>query len=323
MWFKRFTKYLLDHPRQALVFTFITTFIPVFGIAGILIASLVTLRKGIVEGALMTVAATLPYVISFYVSVNHSETIPLVVWAAVGVAVLSNLLTYVFTVMLVKRATWSSILQIGALIGVLVVSVIHLAYPDVTNWWGQQLQSYYAEAQSVIAKSAAAATSSGVVTAATNAATSVADNQLETINVTKQYATGLMIAGILFNAILQLIVARWWQAIVFAPGMLRKELHKIRLSQLAGVLFAISLVLSYLGNSVVLDIMPILYTLFGAAGLSLVHYLFGLMHSNTVWFWLSVFYVTLIFALPVSMVLIAIIALFDIWLDVRKRVKRI
>ena len=56
---------------------------------------------------------------------------------------------------------------------------------------------------------------------------------------------------------------------IYNPGSLRKELHRIRLSQLAGLLFLISMVFSYLGNSVVLDIMPVLYMLFCAAGLSL------------------------------------------------------
>ena len=30
--------------------------------------------------------------------------------------------------------------QIAALVGVLVISVIHLAYPQVADWWGVQLQ---------------------------------------------------------------------------------------------------------------------------------------------------------------------------------------
>jgi hypothetical protein len=312
MWLQRFTHYILRHRWQAVALTFVGTFVPVVGTVGVLIAALVTLIKGVAEGAIFILAATLPYVITFAVT-GMSETTPSVVtWAAVGVAVLSNVLTWVFAVMLRQQTSWSLILQIAALLGVLVISVIHLAYPDIADWWGIQLQSYYHQA-AVVMTTGAAKTSSVMSNEA----------QMESIALAKQYATGFMITAILSNAILQLIVARWWQSIVFSPGKLRGELHNIRLSQLAGILFIISLVLSYLGNSVVLDIMPVLYLLFGVAGLSLIHHLFGLINSSTNWFWISVLYVTLIFTLPTSVFLITIMALLDIWFDVRKRGRKI
>lgn len=304
MWLSRLTNYLLKHRWLTIALTFAITFVPVVGIVGILIAALVTLRKGVLEGAILTVAATLPFIFSFFATSNHDlSTVPLFVWAAVGVAVLSNLFTWIFAVMLRRHTSWSVILQIAALIGVLVVSVIHLAYPDIVNWWGTQLQ-----AMSDMLKTQAA---------------SAADTQLDAINITKQYASGLIIAAILFNAVLQLVVARWWEATIFKPGSLRRELHNIRLSQLAGILFLISLVFSYLGNSVVLDIMPILYILFATAGLSLIHYFFGLMTSPMVWFWLCLTYVVLLIALPMSLIFVAMLAWLDIWLDIRKRFRKI
>lgn len=311
MWLARLTHYLLKHRLLTIAFAFAITFVPVIGILGILIATLITLRKGIVEGAILTVAATLPLVIAFYLTDHHDiASVPLFVWAALGFVVISNILTWVFAVMLRKQASWSVILQVAALIGVLVVSVIHLAYPDVVTWWQEQLTANYNQAQAVtgVLKTQAVAT---------------ADSQLESINITKNYATGMMMAAILFSAILQLIVARWWEAAVFKPGILRRELHNIRLSQLAGVLFLVSLVLSFYGNPVVLDIMPILYVLFGVAGLSLIHYFFGLITSPTAWFWLSMFYLVLIFGLPISMMFVAMLAWMDIWLDLRKRFKKV
>lgn len=311
MWLQRFTHYILRHRWQALALTFISTFIPVVGIVGVLIAALVTLIKGVAEGALFIIAATLPFIITFAITGTGEPTPPLVAWAAVGVAVLSNILTWVFAVMMRRQTSFSLILQIAALLGVLVISIVHLVYPNVADWWGTQLQSYYAQATAAIAKGAAR-----------TAAVVPNDTQLESINLTKQYATGLMVAAILFNAILQLVVAKWWQAIVFNPGSLREELQTVRLSQLAGVLFIVSLILSYLGNSVVLDIMPVLYLLFCAAGLSFIHYLFGLVNSPTKWFWISVLYIALIFSLPTSALLVAVMALFDIWFDGRKRIRK-
>jgi len=312
---ERFTNYILQKRFQALLLTFVITFLPVIGIVGILIAALVTLTKGIMEGAAFMAAATLPYIISFYLAGHGDASLPLVAWTVVGVAVLSNLVTWGAACMLYRKASWSTLIQVAALLGALFISVLHLLYPDIADWWGVQLQTYYEQAQAVthILKDA-----SGTATAAATPAPA----QLEAIQVTKYFATGLMTAAVLFNAILQLVVARWWQAIVFSPGALRRELHGIRLSKLAGSLFILSLVLSYFGNSVISDIMPVLYLLFACAGLSVIHSLFGLMRSPMVWFWLTFLYISILFAMPVSIWLIAMIGLADIWLNLRKRVRK-
>jgi uncharacterized protein YybS (DUF2232 family) len=141
---------------------------------------------------------------------------------------------------------------------------------------------------------------------------------IKAISVAKEYTSGLMIAAVLFNAFFQLIIARWWQVLVFTPGQLRGELQGIRMSHLAGLLFIASLVLSYWGNRVVLDIMPIVYILFTGAGLSLIHYLCGRMNASTSWFWLVLIYLVLIYALPASLIVVTMLALFDAFLDIRR-----
>lgn len=314
---ERFTTFLLRNRWQTLVLVFAASFVPVIGIIGTLAAALVTLVKGIGEGAALMFVATLPYILSFFIVGNHDVALPLAAWAAVGVAVLSNALTWVFASMLYRNASWSTVLQVAALVGVLAISVVHLAYPEVSDWWGVQLQTYYEQAQAVT-KQLKSATAGTAVTVPT-----LGDTQREAIQVTRHYATGLMTAAILFNAIMQLIVARWWQAIVFNPGSLRRELHGIRLSKLAGGLFILSVVLSYFGNSVISDIMPVLYMLFAAAGLSVIHYLFGLMRSPMVWFWLTFLYISIIFAMPLSLWIVGMLGLVDVWMDIRKRIGKV
>lgn len=312
MWLQRLTNYLLEHRYRTIALVFFATFIPLIGMLSIVVAAFITLRKGAREGAYVTIAATLPYVISLFLPSNQETAIPVVIWSAIGVAVLSNILTWVFSVMLLRRTGWSALLQIAALLGVLAVSIAHLTYPAIADWWGTQLTSYYMQASQ---------TMSGVMKVTT--ATMSSDTQLETINSTKQIATGVMVVGVLFNAILQLVIARWWQAAVFSPGSLRRELQRIRLRPLTGVMFVLGLSLTYYGNSVVLDMMPVLCSLFFVAGLSLIHFLFGMMTSNTRWFWLMMLYFVLIFAMPVSFVMVAVLALFDIWVDFRKRMQKV
>lgn len=312
MWLKRFTHYLLKHPWQTLTLIFVLAFVPLLGVVAIILAALITLLKGVLEGALATIAATLPYILVFLFYANGNPDIPMHIWASLGVAVLSNLLTWIFAIMLYRGSSWSAMLQIAALIGVFAISLLHYAYPQISDWWGTQLQAYYNQAKAL----ASAANPSSFIS------TTTPDVQTESINATKEFATGFMAAAILANALMQLIVARWWQASVFNPGSLRRELHNIRLTPLAGALFLACMIFSYFGNSVIFDIMPVVYLLFFVAGLSIIHYFFGLMNTQTAWFWLMILYFTIIFAMPTSIILVAMVALLDIWWDVRRRFKK-
>lgn len=324
MWWLRFTNYLklhllrctyylMQHRWQALGVTFAVTFIPLIGALGILYATFVTLAKSAKEGAVLVLAATVPYLISYYLRSQHDPSdLFYLLLIVIGFAILNNIFTWIFALMLRRQATWSTVLQVGALVGVLFISVLHLVYPNVAQWWGAQLQISYQQA----------ATLAGLAKS-----TSLNTSQLEFINVTKYYVTGILVTGVLLISWLRLALARWWQAIVYRPGMLQRELHHIRLSRLAGLLFIVSCVLWYMGNEVVLDMMPVMFVLFSLAGLSVVHFIFGFMRTNInskiTWFWLAVFYMVLFLSGTLGWLLLTSIALFDIAFDVRKRFKKI
>lgn len=334
MWFQRLTDYLLHHRWQAMVLTFLITYIPVLGMTSIIIAGLMTLCVGAFEGALFTIAASLPYAFVFAAKMPESPSI--VIWATVILSVLGNVLTWVFAVMLRKHCNWSVILQVAALIGVLVISLLHLGYPNIADWWVDQLTAFYNQSAQL-----AGLAKAGQVEP-------LGEAQLETINTIKNYATGLMVGFVLLTSILQVMVARWWQLAMAKRSQIGKELQRIHLSHLAGGLFILSIIFYYLENSVVLDILPVLCLLFGAAGLSLVHYLCGLMGPVKGRFWLSVLYVAMMYSLimmamlplfsalsmtfPVVLgVLVLAVCVFmfvtmgllDVWLDVRKRIQRV
>ncbi len=107
---------------------------------------------------------------------------------------------------------------------------------------------------------------------------------------------------------------------MFNPGGLRKELHQIRLSYVTGMLFVIGMALSYFGNLVALDVMPVLFLTFFVAGLSLLHYLIAPHHFA--WALLMVGYVAIIWLFPASVVIVSLIAFFDTALNIRQRFKR-
>jgi uncharacterized protein YybS (DUF2232 family) len=132
------------------------------------------------------------------------------------------------------------------------------------------------------------------------------------------YATGFFAAVLCFYAMLELLLARWWQDKIYNPGGLRKELTSIRMSYAASTIFIAGVVASLLGNKIAIDFMPILYALFIFAGLSLVHYIAQTLQKG--WLMLLLVY-TVLTLIPVSALLIAALALVDSAFDIRTRMR--
>lgn len=310
MLLKRLTDYLLRHHQLALLSTFLVTFLPVVGVLGMVYAGFVTLIYGAVTGGIFTLAATVPFVISFILVKSNPAFPALVMWVAYAFPVLINALIWVFAVMLARRMTWSELMQCAALLGGLTISVLHLVYPDVTTWCWEHIRTFFLQTQQMAAMSK-------------QAVATLDPQHMQVLNLMKDSALGIIVVLILLTAITQLIVSAWWQAVCFNPGQLRRDLHQIRLSTLAGYLFAAAILLSYFGNRVISDIMPVLYLLFAAAGLSVVHYFAATWQTSKAWLWLLVFYVVVFFTMPISLKILSIIALIDTWADLRQRLKKV
>lgn len=137
---RRFTDFVLQNRIYAAGIAFVLTFIPVIGTISILIAALVTLRKSILDGFLVFCAASLPYVISYVAYPAADQTI--LAKSAVAIVLMSNLITWVFAVVLRHYRDWSVTLELVALLGVLIVSLVHIFYPDIQSFWGEQLKMY-------------------------------------------------------------------------------------------------------------------------------------------------------------------------------------
>lgn len=304
MFLRRFTDFVMQNRLQAIATAFITAFIPVIGSISILIAALVTLRKGAFEGALVALAATLPYIISYFVAVPAADQAQMA-FAMLAILMVSNVLTWLFAVTLRQFNNWNLTLELGALIGIIAVAVVHLFYPDIQAWWVAQLKIYFAKA------------ANSVGNLDLESPPKLDEVQLRTINAMRHYATGFVTVSILFNALIQLLMARWWQAVIFNPGGLRKELYQIHFGRIAGTFFVAGLALSFAGNEFALDAMPVLYAIFFIAGLSLLHQFVAMTKNG--WLWLIVIYSGIVWLFPISIVLIAIIALLDAGLDFRKR----
>ncbi|MFT3931926.1 MAG: hypothetical protein QM709_16685 [Spongiibacteraceae bacterium] len=117
--------------------------------------------------------------------------------------------------------------------------------------------------------------------------------------------------------IIALLIARWWQAMLYNPGGFREEFHRLRLpgSMVIG-LIAAGLLIAQIGSDY--QIWTGLFTLpFVVAGVALVHGLVGTMR------WgrgpLIVLYIAWLVALELVTGVLVLMALVDSWWDFRGR----
>lgn len=309
MLLRRITDFILQGRLQAMGTAFICAFLPLVGTVSVLIAALVTLRKGVQEGALVLVAATLPVLISYAGFPVDSAAASYTVSPAnaVSFVVIINVLTWLYAVVLRRYPSWSLVIQLAGFVAVVTVVAVHIAYPDVRAWWQDWLTNYFGHVEQEAGQLSAEDVKANKAMIG-NVVASIAP-----------YATGIIAAIVSFYALLQLLLARWWQAAMFNPGGLRKELLVIRMSYAAGAVFVLGLVLSYWSSALIVDVMPVLYLVFGLAGFSLLHSIAN--NNKASWFLFALVYIV-ITVIPTAVILIAMAALLDTWLDFRKRFQK-
>ena len=124
-----------------------------------------------------------------------------------------------------------------------------------------------------------------------------------------------------FGMIAMLFLARWCQAALYNPGGFRKEFHQIRLSQTAGIIFLLALIISYVFDDLLGRWLPVLTLPLVIAALSLVHFLIAVKQLSTRW--LVAFYLTLLLFGQLLFPLLIFLGLLDSALNLRTRLQPI
>jgi hypothetical protein len=242
---KSFAHYLLKKRSNAawvaLAFS-IPAFLSTFSMV---IVGLVTLRKGAKEGLYVLIWAALPFIAHAYVAKSMAFFIT---------ALSSFVFFWLFAWLLKRYGSWSLVLQVAAIFGVIIVAGAHVVYGDVTQIW----QSYLSE---VVQRSP------------------MFENvEISSVSMHKiaSIATGVELLFAMMAIMLKLVVARWWQASVFNPGGLRKEILQIRLNTLVLLLFVLLMVLALVYKTLApIDMFLPLLGAYLLAGLSILHFWLG------------------------------------------------
>ncbi|NLW03933.1 MAG: hypothetical protein GX029_01690 [Pseudomonadaceae bacterium] len=273
----------MKSPSRALGAAVVTAFVPVLSLISSAIVALVWLRMGPAQGIRVLLAAAIPGI--YYWITAASPDVLLVV---VGAALLAEILR--------TNQAWSRALLVGALLASLVALTV--------KWLDDDLQTQIITLlldQGGLAE---------------NYDLSTFDQQQLAIMLGRLF-NGVITAVQLLMLIASLVLARWWQAVLYNPGGFQSEFHALRLPLWSSALLPILLVLIASGQTWLLPVVPVLLVPYLIAGIALVHGVFAIKKYNS--FWLGLLYVLLFFAQPYMSFLLVLIALADSVMNFRHR----
>lgn len=260
------------------------------------VISLTTLRVGPREGAKVVTATLIVFALLAAILLGQ-------LWVA-GLILLSSWLP-VFLVTLVlgyTRSLATAVLAASGL-GLLTVLLMYLLVPDLTGWWRGMLEPF--------------------MTALSEQPGWQLD-ETQTAEMTTNLSvmmTGLVAAGVSFNAIVGLIIGRTWQSQLYNPGAFGSEFRQLSLGRPAAVITAVlmGLALTPLSESfrLLVNCLPALLVAFGIQGLAIVHAIVNLRQKSKAW--LVTMYVLLVIMLPQMVMMLATLGVLDQWFNFRKR----
>lgn len=147
------------------------------------------------------------------------------------------------------------------------------------------------------------------------------DQQTALVSVMASWMPGIVAAGFFLQLTVSLLLARWWQALLYNPGGFRAEFHQLRLPRLLSIVLLLMVLLMLMqsgGGVTVLEYALILLVVaWFFQGLALAHGLVGKLGSSSGW--LVGIYLLLLFALPHTIIVLATVGMADAWFDFRAR----
>ena len=146
--------------------------------------------------------------------------------------------------------------------------------------------------------------------------------ELRLANATK-LMSGVLIMISAWGVLAGLLIARWWQAILYRPGAFGEEFQSLSLGKIMAMLAVLLVVLAMMGKGLVAELasnmLLVMIGLLLLQGLAIAHALVARFKANHVW--LVMMYMMLIFLMPYMLVMVAVAGLIDNWIDFRTRFK--
>lgn len=294
---KKIADLILQNHKMAMLVAFVCASIPLLrsfpilsliGWIALVVVAFITLRQGARAGLQIVVAAAVP---SMIVALQ-GDLGPILYFVAGG-----SLMIWGLAWVLRDINSWAWILQGVMGLALAGVVMIHWFYPDIVNFWQAQYTAIFAHLEQEVGKSDSL------------------DFLQQNIYLYATVSTGVYLSSVCLINVMLLGFARAWQAMLFNPGGLRKELYKIRLHNISSVILFACVLGTAMGSIIARDMLAPVLLPFILAGLSLTHcFAKSVRYGNWI---LASFYILLLLFLQFMFVLAAI-AVTDSLLNLRK-----
>ncbi|WP_143247529.1 hypothetical protein [Agaribacterium haliotis] len=268
---------------QAIIVALIGSWIPFVSQA---VLGLVTLRRGWQEGLIISLWASLPAFAGLWLG---QVPVPM---ALASIAVF--FVGFICCVVLRQSISWPLTLSAVALVSSAAAVLIAVSQPGLA----EDVKSFFASLLQ------------GGETQLAPELKALADGW-NTVS-----SSGLIAYWIAVSTVIGLLLARWWQALLYNPGGFQQEFHSLRLTPQVALLFSVLAIAATGAGSQYqfwsgLCTLPLIF-----AGLGLLHWLVA-QKAWPVGALVGIYLALLI--IPVSALLVMLLALLDAVLDLRKK----
>ncbi len=274
-------EFIMRGRTQATVVALIGSWFPLISPAAV---ALVTLRRGAYDGAIILLWALLPAVLTFFLGTGGH---------LMALITISGLIaTFAVALLLRNSASWPQLLMGLVALSTLAALALGALVPDpvqdLTRSLGELLQQLPETKDQLTAPTAV-------------------------------FVIGLIAYAVAVNSLLSVLLARWWQALLYNPGGFRTEFQQLRLHPVAALVSMAATLYCFAGTGNYqfwgnVFALPLL-----VAGVALMHWVVAARKMGVQW--LVLFYMALLLLNPLSVVSVAVIALLDSWLNFRERIR--
>jgi len=268
-------EYAMHGRRQAIIVVVITGLFPIVNCLSAAIVGLVNLRKSATEGLIILLWSMLPAVL-FWIAGDSTPAVLMV-----STAILAQALKYF--------ESWSKVIMLGTVLGIL--TQLSLVWQD----------AYVEQLVSIVEEAIVLQQSQGIVVEYTAS---------ELVRLLLSFYGAYHFATV----ITCLVLARWWQAVLYNPGGFKTEFHQLRLEPgfavlLTGFIFAALTGVPPLDTWLVIMCIPPLL-----GGLALLHYVVA--YRKMGFSWIVIAYLLALFMSP----MVILLGLIDGIMNFRKRI---
>lgn len=291
---KNLGQWLLSDRRYAASGATVFSILPYFGVPVGFIASIIVgfiaLRKGWQDALFVMFWASGPAVALLLL--GHSLVIV--------DALLFHIVCIVILALLLRQyQSWSLVLESCVPIGMLILAVLHLIVGATPEFWVTNLSNLTDQ----MAQSQGGA---------------VNPEQVKNLVMNASIvANGIVAALVLFTNVINLLVARAWQALLFNPGGLMQEFCQIRIGWLVSVFTCVVLAAAFFKVQIAYEMLVVLAIPYFFAGLSLVHA--SVQQRKNKLPLLLFLYASLLLLSVYIAALLVVVGYFDSWYDIRRR----